>query len=401
MHARIARFLFVALFWSGASAPSASAQSAAASATAAVRFTAAEGLQLEGVAEGFDQPTFATSIPHDARIFVLEQRGRIRIVRDGQVLPVPFLDLSDRIRSGGERGLLGLAFHPDFERNGRFFVNYTDREGTTQVVRFRVSQNPDLADPASAAPVIAIAQPFANHNGGMIAFGPDRMLYIGMGDGGSGGDPFGNAQNLGSLLGKMLRLDVDRATPYAIPTDNPFRGRRDARAEIWAYGLRNPWRFSFDHRSGLILIGDVGQNEYEEINALPIARAGADYGWNHREGVHGYGMPRLGLQRSPRSERSPRVDPVLEYPHEQGCSVTGGYVYRGRAIASLAGTYLFSDYCQGWLRSFRIRGGQAVELREWSLGTMGKVTSFGEDGEGELLVCTHDGHLFRIVAAAH
>lgn len=361
------------------------------SAHAADRFEPVHGLQLARIAEGLDHPVFATCAPRDGRIFIVEQPGRIRVVQDGVLLREPFLDLTDRVGYGGERGLLGLAFHPDYARNGRFYVNYTDRHGDTQVVRYRIGTGPDRADPASASPVLAVPQPFANHNGGMIAFGPDRMLYIGMGDGGSAGDPFGNGQKRSTLLGKMLRIDVDRGTPYAIPPDNPFRGRRDARPEIWATGLRNPWRFSFDHTNHLLVIGDVGQNRYEEIDLVPSDRAGLDYGWNVREGLHAFGLPRHASAQ--------RVEPVLEYPHEDGCSVTGGYVYRGRALAGLSGTYFFSDYCQGWLRSFRVRDGRAVELRQWSLGTMGQVTSFGEDSSGELLVCTADGRVWRIVPA--
>jgi glucose/arabinose dehydrogenase len=210
-----------------------------------------------------------------------------------------------------------------------------------------------------------------------------------MGDGGSGGDPQGHSQNARSLLGKMLRLDVDRGAPYAIPRDNPFRGRSDARPEIWATGLRNPWRFSFDHERGLLVIGDVGQNEYEEIDVVPASRAALNYGWNVREGLHRYSLPRPAPANL--------VEPLHEYAHHDGCSVTGGYVYRGSMLGALRGTYFFSDYCQGWLRSFRVRNGIAVELREWSLGTMGQVTSFGEDGAGELLVCTADGRLSRLV----
>ncbi|MEO5988558.1 MAG: PQQ-dependent sugar dehydrogenase [Candidatus Eisenbacteria bacterium] len=355
-------------------------------------FEPAEGLKLVQLVEGLDHPVFATSGAGDARIFILEQPGRIRVLKDGVLLREPFLDITDRVGFGGERGLLGLAFHPDHPRNGRFYVNYTDRNGDTQVVRYHVGRHGDRADPASASPVLSVKQPFSNHNGGMIAFGPDRMLYVGMGDGGSAADPFGNGQKRSTLLGKMLRLDVDRATPYAIPPDNPFRGRRDARPEIWATGLRNPWRFSFDHTNRLLVIGDVGQNRYEEIDLVRADRAGLDYGWNVREGLHVFALPRP----SPKNQ----VEPVLEYPHDEGCSVTGGYVYRGSVLRGLDGTYFFSDYCQGWLRSFRVRQGRAVERRQWSLGTMGQVTSFGEDSAGELLVCTTDGRLWRIVPTA-
>lgn len=359
--------------------------------SAAERFEPATGLKLEPIAEGLDHPVFATSPAGDARIFIVEQPGRIRVLKNGVLLREPFLDLTDRVGYGGERGLLGLAFHPEYARNGRLYVNYTDRRGDTQVVRYRVGKDSDRGDPASASPVLSVPQPFPNHNGGMIAFGPDRMLYVGMGDGGAAGDPFNNGQKRSTLLGKMLRLDVDRGTPYAIPPDNPFRKRRDTRPEIWATGLRNPWRFSFDHTNRLLVVADVGQNRYEEIDLVPAGRAGLNYGWNVREGLHAFGLPRP----SPAN----LVEPVLEYRSEDGCSVTGGYVYRGRALPGLGGTYFFSDYCRGWLRSFRVRSGRAVELRQWSLGTMGQVTSFGEDSAGELLVCTTDGRVWRIVPA--
>lgn len=229
-------------------------------------WTAVNGLRATVVAQGLEAPLFLTAPAGDPRLFVVEQPGRIRIVKSGRLLPVPFLDVSGRISAGGERGLLGLAFHPDYAKNGFFFVNFTDRNGDTHVERFHVGDHPDRADPASARLVLQVEQPFANHNGGMIAFAPDGMLWVGMGDGGSGGDPHGNGQNRRALLGKMLRLDVDRAAPYAIPPDNPYADGRDGRPEIWASGVRNPWRFSFDPRSHLVYIADVGQNQWEEVD---------------------------------------------------------------------------------------------------------------------------------------
>jgi glucose/arabinose dehydrogenase len=302
-----------------------------------------------------------------------------------------FLDVTDRISAGGERGLLGLAFHPRYATNGFFYVNYTDRAGDTQVVRFTATADRRRADLATAKRILTLDQPFANHNGGMVAFGPDGMLYVGMGDGGSGGDPMGNGQNRRALLAKLLRLDVDHGDPYAIPDGNPYKDRpRDGAPEVWAIGLRNPWRFSFDFTAGRLIIGDVGQNQWEEMDVVDASRPGLNYGWNVREGSHRYGLPRpvpAGL-----------VAPAVEYDHGDGCSVTGGYAYRGQAIPNLAGTIFFSDYCRGWLRSFRWDGSHASELREWSVGTLGSVTSFGEDAQRELYVVTHEGRIWKLAA---
>lgn len=352
-------------------------------------WTAVNGLRATVVAQGLEAPLFLTAPAGDPRLFVVEQPGRIRIVKSGRLLPVPFLDVSGRISAGGERGLLGLAFHPDYAKNGFFFVNFTDRNGDTHVERFHVGDHPDRADPASARLVLQVEQPFANHNGGMIAFAPDGMLWVGMGDGGSGGDPHGNGQNRRALLGKMLRLDVDRAAPYAIPPDNPYADGRDGRPEIWASGVRNPWRFSFDPRSHLVYIADVGQNQWEEVDVADARTPGLDYGWNLREGLHPYG--------SSRAEAVRFTDPVVEYGHGEGCSVTGGYVYRGRALGRhLQGTYFFSDYCSGWLRSFRWDGARATERRQWRVGDLGNVTSFGEDSAGELYLTSSNGRLYRL-----
>lgn len=349
----------------------------------------ADGIRAEVVVRGLRAPVFVTAPPGDPRLFVVEQPGRIRVIRDGRLVERPFLDLTDRVGYGGERGLLGLAFHPLYARNGFFFVNYTDRRGDTQVVRFSVSAIRDVADPASASPVLAVEQPYSNHNGGMIAFAPDGKLWVGMGDGGAGGDPHGNGQSTATLLGKLLRLDVDRA-PYAIPKDNPLAGVPGARGEIWATGLRNPWRFSFDRGSPLVYVGDVGQNAWEEIDITDARTPGLNYGWNRREGLHAYRggtLPPASLQ------------PALEYSHEDGCSVTGGYVYRGKAIAGQQGAYFFSDYCTGWLRSFRFGDGRITDRREWRVGPMGSVTSFGEDAAGELYVTSSEGTVYRLASA--
>ena len=350
-----------------------------------------EGITLLPVATGLEAPVFLTSPPGDARLFVVEQPGRIRVVRGGHLLPRPFLDLTAKVAYGGERGLLGLAFHPDYARNGRFFVDYTDRHGDTHVERYTASPAADTADPASAHPVLAVAQPYANHNGGDVLFGPDGMLYVGMGDGGSGGDPHGNGQSLATLLGKLLRLDVDRGEPYAVPADNPFATRAGARGEIWAYGLRNPWRLSFDRATGLLYVADVGQNEWEEVDVEPAAAKGLDYGWNRMEATHCYG---LGL-----CDRSGLTLPALEYGHHDGCAIIGGYVYRGRAIPAAVGRYFYSDYCGGWLRSFRYVNGAATEPTTWRTRNVGSVLSFGEDAAGELYLLGANGTVYRLAPA--
>jgi glucose/arabinose dehydrogenase len=354
--------------------------------------TRAGGIRLVVAGDGFEQPVFLCAAPGDARLFVVEQPGRIRWIEDGRPSKQPFLDLTDRVRAGGERGLLGLAFHPRYASNGWLFVDYTDRNGDTQIERFTVRADRRSADPASGKRILSVKQPFSNHNGGMLAFGPDSMLYVGTGDGGSGGDPFGNGQNRRTLLGKLLRLDVDHGEPYAIPEGNPFRSRpTEGLREIWAVGLRNPWRFSFDRVANRLLIGDVGQNRWEEVDVVDARLPGLDYGWNLREGRHAYGLPR------PRP--AGQVEPAIEYGHADGCSVTGGYAYRGSALRGLGGTIFYSDYCRGWLRSFRWDGTRASESREWDVGSLGSVTSFGEDGKGELYVVTHEGRIWKLAPA--
>src|SRR5262245_46407711 len=347
-----------------------------------------QGLKPVVVADGFDHPLLLGTAPGDPRWFVVEQPGRIRWIEDGRPSKAVFLDLTAKVSYGGERGLLGLAFHPGYATNGFLYVNYTDRRGDTQVERYTVGADRNSVDPASAKQILFVKQPYANHNGGMIAFGPDGMLYVGMGDGGSGGDPHGNGQNPHVLLGKLLRLDVDHGDPYAIPQGNPYRDRPAVgRPEIWALGLRNPWRYSFDFTARLLIIADVGQNKYEEIDVVGATRAEANYGWSLREGLHGYGLPRPGPPD--------RVEPVIEYSHADGCSVTGGYAYRGRAMPDLAGTIFYSDYCAGWLRSFRWQDGRAVEQTQWDIGRLGSVTSFGEDADRELYVVTHEGRIWE------
>ncbi len=351
-------------------------------------FEAATGLRLERVVQGLDNPVHLTAPASDPRLFVVEQPGRIRIVKNGQLLPTPFLDITDRVGFGGERGLLSLAFHPGYASNGRFFVNYTDRRGNTHVERYSVSRDPDRADPASAKLILAVDQPYANHNGGHILFGPDGMLYIGMGDGGSARDPQRNGQNRGALLGKLLRIDVDHGDRYSIPADNPFVHLAGARPEIWAWGLRNPWRMCFDRVTGTLVIADVGQDRWEEIDVAPAGRGGLNYGWNIMEGTH--------CLNDPPCDRRDLTLPVFEYGHDQGCSITGGLVYRGRRLPALAGWYIFSDYCKGWIRAIHVVDGAVRERREWPALHAGDVTSFGEDANGELYVMNQEGRLLRL-----
>ena len=343
-------------------------------------------LTLTPVAQGLDNPTtIANAADGSNRLFVLEQKGTVRILRDGALNAIPFLDITSRVRSGGERGLLGIAFPPDFATSKTFYVDYTNRTGigNTSIDSFRVGSNPDQADPASRKKLLGIVQPYANHNGGQLAFGPAGLLYIGMGDGGSGGDPHGNGQRKDTLLGKILRIDVRSGTsPYAIPAGNPFGN------EIWAYGMRNPWRFSFDRKTGDLYIADVGQNKVEEINFQPTgAGAGANYGWNVMEGSRCFVKQEC--------SKEGLTLPVAEYFQGKGdCSVTGGYVYRG-SIAQLQGIYLYGDYCSGRIWGLRKSGSK------WSsrllIDTRYAISTFGEDEKGELYLADHDsGTIFKI-----
>jgi len=314
-------------------------------------------------------------------LFVIEKVGRIRIIDNSQLFETPFLDITDQVgSSGNEQGLLGLAFSPGYHENGRFFLNYTDAPGDTVIARFQVSSDPNAADPTSEVALLRIDQPFPNHNGGGLAFGPDGYLYAGLGDGGSRGDPSGNAQNTQVLLGKILRLDVDSADPYTVPTDNPFGD------EVWAYGLRNPWRFSFDRSTGDLYIGDVGQNQWEEIDFLAAGSpGGTNFGWDHREGAHDYegGGPE-GM-----------IDPVAEYSHpEGGCSVTGGYAYRG-SMPEWNGIYLYGDYCTGMIWGLtQIDGSWQTQLL---FDVDVTITSFGQDENGEIYLVSDNGGIFRLV----
>jgi glucose/arabinose dehydrogenase len=324
------------------------------------------------------------------RLFVLVRSGAIRVIRGGKLLDAPFLDITNKVGSrGSEQGLLGIAFHPKYSQNGFFYINYTDLNGNTVIARYHANAGSDQADPASETVLLHVRQPFPNHNGGGMAFGPDGYLYLGLGDGGSQGDPQGNAQSTQSLLGKLLRLDVDRGSPYAIPADNPF-AKGGGLPEIWAYGLRNPWRFSFDAQTHDLYIADVGQDTYEEIDFLPAgAPAGANFGWRYREGMHPYGgdVP-AGVKM---------IDPIYEYTHQQGgCSVTGGYVYRGKALPAWQGVYLFADYCTGYVWGL-IRGTDGAWTGEVLFQTGLAITSFGVDEQGELYLADQRSGLFELV----
>lgn len=343
------------------------------------------------VAGGLERPVFVTHAGDGTgRLFIIEQPGRIRVVRDGHLLKVPFLDISDRVQHAGEQGLLGLAFHPAYKQNGRFFVNYvraSDR--STVIAEFQVSAQPDRAAPAEKV-LLTVAQPYPNHKGGMLEFGPDGLLYIGLGDGGSAGDPENRSQNPDELLGKILRVDVDHGDPYTIPADNPFKGGK-GRPEIFAIGLRNPWRFSFDPQSGDLWVGDVGQNDWEEID---VVHRGDNLGWRVMEGAHCY-RPRF------LCSKDGFVAPVFEYAHEhRRCSITGGYVYRGSRIPDLHGAYVYGDFCSGEIFVFRLDrdapdGPPVVLLR-----TGKAISSFGRDQAGELYVMDHaGGAVFRMVPA--
>jgi glucose/arabinose dehydrogenase len=350
-----------------------------------------DGVELVPLIEGLSFPVFLTAPEGDARLFIVEKAGRIRVVVNGTLAATPFLNISGLVSTGSEQGLLGLAFHPDYETNGHFYVNYTDVAGNTRIVRYTVSGDANVADAGSAKPILTVNQPEDNHNGGMIAFGPDDLLYIGMGDGGGGGDPDGEGQNRESLLGDLLRIDVDAGDPYAIPPDNPYATHATFRREIWASGLRNPWRFSFDRNGSTLYVADVGQSTNEEVNAVPADLAGVNYGWDIMEGTDCFST-------TPCNTAGLTL-PVTEYDNDSdGCSVTGGYVYRGTTFPALAGLYFYSDFCEGWLRSFRLVAGTATDEREWAIPSIGNVSSFGEDGAGELYILSADGTVYRIQA---
>jgi glucose/arabinose dehydrogenase len=368
--------------------------------TVTVTSTAPILLGLDTVAIGLSQPVFLTAPPGDAnRLFIVEKTGAIRIVKNGALLGTAFLDIRDSVSSGSEQGLLGLAFDPNYATNGRFYVSYTSPHGdsaggTSVLARYQVSADPDVADVASGFTLLTVDQPYSNHNGGGIGFGPDHYLYFGLGDGGSGGDPQGYGQKRTELLGSMLRLDVSGGGAYAIPSTNPFASSGTFRHELWNWGLRNPWRWSFDRQTGDLYIGDVGQGAHEEVDVQPATSAGGeDYGWNIMEGFSCY-SPSSGCNQTGLTL------PVLDYDHGQGCSITGGYVYRGAAIPAIQGVYFYSDYCTAFVRSFRWTGSGVTEKTNWPTlaVSQGQVTSFGQDASGELYVMSQSGIVYRIVA---
>ena len=355
-----------------------------------VACTSASAQRLEPVADGFERPVVITHA-HDARLFVVEQGGVVQLVKDGAVQRAPFLDITDRVRAGGERGLLGLAFPTDHAATGRFYAYYTDRDGNSVLSRFSLAGEPDRADPGSEEVLLRVEQPYSNHNGGQLAFGPDGYLYLGLGDGGSGGDPLGAGQRLDTLLGKLLRLDVAVDDGYAIPADNPFAATDGARPEIWAYGLRNPWRFSFDRETGDLYIADVGQNAYEEINLQPAgSQGGENYGWNTMEAEHCFEPARD-------CDTSGLVLPIFSYPHgpQWGSSITGGYRYRGENVRALQGAYVFGDFSSGRVWALREDGGTWTAEPLFEDGF--PLSTFGEDAAGELYLADYArGIVYRV-----
>jgi glucose/arabinose dehydrogenase len=355
-------------------------------------------LRAQLVVGGFTKPLYLTQSPGDtSRLFVVEQGGLIWAVRNGTKLFPPFLNIQSLVAFGPEQGLLSMAFHPNYANNGQFFVDYTDYpSGNIQVVRYTVSANPDVADAGSAQPIITVPHSATDsHNGGLVTFGPDGFLYIGVGD----GSIANAAQDTTILLGKLLRIDVNGALPYVVPASNPFVGRLPARPEIWAYGLRNPWRFSFDRLTGQLYIADVGEETLEEVDVQPATSTGGEnYGWSILEGTACY-------DATPCSSVG-TVLPVFEYPHSggsiTGCAITGGYVYRGARFPLLAGHYFYGDYCAGWVRSLRYASGVVSDHHDYTpdFGLLGNITSFGEDTRGELYVVAEGGNIYRIAPVA-
>jgi glucose/arabinose dehydrogenase len=347
---------------------------------------------LQLVVSGLVAPLdFQSARDGTGRFFIVEQGGTIRILKAKKLLAPPFLNISSIIVSGGETGLLGLAFHPQYKTNGRFFVNYTRRVNgqlQTVIAEYHVSSsNPNLADPNSGRVILVINQPFDNHNGGQIAFGLDGFLYIGTGDGGSGGDPQGNGQKLSTLLGKMLRIDINSAPPYGIPPDNPFVGVSGAKGEIWAYGFRNPWRFSFDKTTKRLFVADVGQDAWEEVDTVT---KGGDFGWNIMEGKHCY-------PPGTNCNQAGLIQPIAEYSHSEGIAVIGGYVYRGGAIPALKGLYVFGDFGSGQVWTL-----QETQPGTWTraplLSAGFNISAFGRAGNNELYVLDYNGNLYKLVA---
>jgi glucose/arabinose dehydrogenase len=385
-HSLAARILLIAAFALLATGPISIPVSAQKSSFDPSAYT----LKTETVVDGLDAPLdLVDANDGTGRMFIVEKGGRVLILKDGQVQPEPFLDISDQVSSSSEQGLLSIALHPDFKTNGTFFIDYTDVDGNSQIERWTVSKdNPDVADPSSARTILAVDQPYANHNGGLLMFGPDGYLHIGFGDGGSQGDPSGNGQNLGVLLAKILRIDVDHTEadlPYAIPKDNPFVGQKGARGEIWAYGLRNPWRFSFDRETDDLYLADVGGGQYEEVDFAPAGKGGLNFGWVTMEGPECY--------QGADCDQTGLTMPFFSYTHDFGCSITGGYVYRGKAIKNLVGGYLAADYCSGLVWAVNPETGEATEPMQ----SDASVSSFAEDAAGELYLIDLNGAIYKIV----
>lgn len=348
------------------------------------------GYTWTAIAEGFSRPLLVTNAGDGSgRLFVVEQGGRISVIQNGSTLPEPFLDITHQVGSeSNEQGLLGLAFHPDYEQNGFFYIDYTDLNGDTVVSRFKVSTDANVADATSEQILLQQDQPYPNHNGGNLAFGPDGMLYIGLGDGGSQGDPHGNGQSLETWLGKILRIDVNAGSPYAVPADNPFAAGGGL-PEIWALGLRNPWRFSFDGATGELYVADVGQNQWEEVNALPAGTASANFGWNYFEADQPYEGNPDGLNDT---------RPVAYYSHEEGgCSITGGHVYRGTALPAWQGVYFYGDYCSGIVWGL-VQNEDGSWQNSQLYNTEFLITSFGVDEAGELYLVNRGGQIYQLQA---
>jgi glucose/arabinose dehydrogenase len=358
----------------------------------------AVSIGLTQIASGLNQPMFLGAPDGDPRLFLALRAGRIVVLQNGNVLPQPFLDIGASVSTNGEGGLLSLAFDPQYASSGYFYVYYTDLAQNIVVERFRAEASTNHADPASGLVILRIPHPGAtNHYGGMLAFGPDGYLYLAPGDGGGEGDPANNGRNLATLLGKMLRIDVSHASagaPYAIPRSNPYAGQPRIRPEIWASGLRNPWRFTFDGPQ--IYIADVGQDQREEVDIADAAKGGLDYGWSTMEGTRcvQHDCDRTGLTL-----------PVFEYGHaslpgDGTCAIIGGYVYRGMALPELAGRYFYSDLCAGFLKSFYFTGGVVAEQFQWAVQPVGQVVSFGRDGQGELYLVAASGTIYKIARSA-
>ena len=368
---------------------------------------AANGLELVKVVDGLVTPVYVTDAGDGSgRLFVVEKGGTVRIVKNGQLVATPFLDIRDRVADDGEAGLLSIAFPPNYAAAGYFFVYYNHKQDLaapeavdqghnaghdTVVARFRVTGNPDLADVGSEERILVRNQPYVNHNGGLVQFGPDGNLYIGLGDGGDGGDPQNQAQNKGTILGKILRVSVGATGTYTVPNDNPFRNTAGAKPEIWQYGLRNPWRYSFDRANGDLLIGDVGQNKFEEIDYAAAGQGGLNFGWRCREAnsVYNESPPCTGTL----------TDPVAAYGRGVGQSVTGGYVYRGQDYPTLRGLYFYADFVSGRIWSLSpngVRWNAPVE----ELDTGYNIASFGEDAAGELYVVDFGGAIYRLTSTA-